>query len=146
MKAGMTVSGTDDIERLLERIAPKEAQKIMRDTHHSIAMEIAKDARKNMSGTKDTGEMQRQTRARRARAKEGKMISTVNVGTGRSKNAPFYWRFLEYGQGPDGVEHAFFGRALKRAKSEHVPRFLKAFGKRFEQAAKRAAKREARGK
>lgn len=75
--------------------------------------------------------------AARAIAKEAKRLAPANSGTlrksifaGRNKYDPeaaevyvkrsgkgdaFYWRFLEYGQGPDGIAHGFFMRAR-----EHV--------------------------
>ena len=41
----------------------------------------------------------------------------------------FYWRFLEYGDGPDGVEHAFFLRAKEKVMNSGAP--FASFAKRL---------------
>jgi hypothetical protein len=75
-------------------------------------------------------------KSKRERALYGRLLSTVRVDP-----SAFYWRFLEYGQGPDGEEHAMFMRAVENFRSDMDRIFLTQFGKKWEAALKRAAKR-----
>ena len=137
MKPTVTIRGIDDVDRILSDIAPREGLNIMRATVHSVAGTIAKDARDNMPV--DSGDMKKATKHKRERTQFGKVSSTVRV----SKLA-FYWRFREYGQGPDGREDAMFAKAVARFRANFDAIFVREFGKKFEAALARARKRQAR--
>lgn len=128
------VVGLEDVAKTLTELAPKQAQNIMRSTVHGVAQQMAKEARKDMPV--DSGDLRRGTKAKRERATPGKVSSTVRVGGGA-----YYWRFLEYGDGPDGVEYAFFLKRVIdfRAKMESV--LTEQFGKKLEAALARTSKR-----
>lgn len=130
----MTIHGVSDVERLLGQIAPRQAQNIMRATIHDMAKEVRDDAREDMP--EDEGVMVKETKHKRERALPGRVRSTVRVG-----RQAFYWRFLEYGDGPDGVAYDFFYNAIQRMRAKIHAQFLMSFGRKFEAAAKRAAKR-----
>lgn len=130
----MTLRGVDDVNDLLGRIAPRQATNIMRATVHDMAGEVRKDAKANVPV--DEGDLRRAIKARREQVKYGKISSTVRVG-----RAAFYWRFLEYGDGPDGVEYAFFARAVEKLSRNMHRQFLLSFGKKWEAALTRARKR-----
>lgn len=130
----MTLRGVEDVDRLLTRIAPRQAQNIMRATVHEMAGGVRKDAKAGMPYK--SGDMQRATKAKREQVRDGRIRSTVRV----DKKA-FYWRFLEYGDGPDKVAHAFFGRAVERMRAEMHRRYLVAFGKKWEAALARHRKK-----
>lgn len=133
----MTVRGIDDVNKLLEQIAPRQAHNIMRATVHDMAREVSKDAKANMPV--DRGEMKKATKHKRERAMPGQPISS----TVRVNPRAFYWRFLEYGDGPDQVEHAFFLKSVEKLRGNLLPVFLRSFGKKWEAALARAAKRNA---
>lgn len=133
----VTIRGVDDINNLLEQIAPREAGNIMRATIHGVAGQIRDDAKAGMPV--DEGTMKKATKAKRERVRFGRISSTVRV----ARNA-FYWRFLEYGQGPDGVESAMFAKAVEKFRSRMDEVFLTQFGKKWEAALARAAKRNGR--
>lgn len=135
MKPTITVTGIDDAVDLLERIAPNQARNIMRATVHDMAKEIRDDTRKEMPD--DEGVMKAETKHKRERAIHGKLQSTVRVG-----RKAFYWRFLEYGTGPDRIAHDFFLKAVHGMRAEMTPRFLLAFGRKFEAALARARNRQ----
>lgn len=105
---GCTVTGLDDVIRILEDVAEKHAKPLASDFCTDVAEAIAEEAKKNMAGTVITGQMRSLTIAERSQGKNFGMAS-VRVG----KDA-FYWRFLEYGDGPDRIEHAFFMRAREK--------------------------------
>lgn len=129
----MKLHGVRDVERLLGQIAPRQAQNIMRATIHDMAKEVRDDAREGMPV--DEGAMVKETKHKRERALPGRYRSTVRVG-----RKAFYWRFLEYGDGPDGVAYDFFLKAVHRMRSKMHTQFLASFGRKFEAAAARAKK------
>lgn len=100
------IRGIDDVRRVLREVMPKEARILSRQTVKDVADEIASEARSIMPV--DEGKMRAGTRARAERDKDGEARASVRV-----RNA-FYWRFLEYGDGPDGIEHAFFLRSKEK--------------------------------
>ena len=133
MKIKTTLRGMEDVDNLLSQIAPNQARNIMRSTVHDMALQVAKEAKGYMP--EDTGAMVEGTKAKREKIRSGKVRSTVRVA------GAYYWRFLEYGHGPDNVEHAFFMRAVHRLKIDMNERFLRSFVKKFESTLARARKR-----
>lgn len=129
-----TITGVKDVNRLLSQIAPRHAGNIMRATVHDIAKEVRDDARSGMPV--DEGVMVKETKHKRERAFPGRYRSTVRVG-----RKSFYWRFLEYGDGPDGVAYDFFLRAINSMRSKIHAQFLTSFGRKFESAAVRARRK-----
>lgn len=128
------IKGIDDVNEILSQIAPRQAKNIMRATVHGVAGEIRDDAKGHMS--EDTGVMRKSTKAKRERGTPTTLVSTVRVTL-----AAFYWRFREYGQGPDGVEDAMFMKAVAMFRANMDRIFLNQFGKKFEAALKRARNR-----
>lgn len=108
---------------MLTTIMPAEARRLLRETVHDVATEVAKDAKSRMP--RDSGAMVKGTKAYRE-----KMSSTAITSTVRVVGA-FYWRFLEFGDGPDGVEHAFFFRAKEEVQSKLDRMFLDKFARRL---------------
>lgn len=137
MRTTVTIRGLDDVNDLLSRIAPREAYNIMRATVNGMAGEIRTEARKK--APKDEGVLKKAIKSKRERGRRGYLMSTVRVDP-----SAFYWRFLEYGQGPDNVEHAFFLRTVEKFRAEMHSKFLTQFGKKWEAALARAAKRNGR--
>jgi HK97 gp10 family phage protein len=132
----VTLDGADDMAALLENIAPRQAINIMRATIHSVAGTIRDDAKRKMP--RDEGTMIKATKARREKTRGNLALSTVRVG-----HEAYYWRFLEYGDGPDGVDHAFFAKAVNLYRQDQTAIMVREFGKKFEAALARARKRQA---
>lgn len=137
MTGEMTIRGVEDVNHLLTQIAPREARNIMRATIHATAGGIAKDARNN--APEDEGDLKAAIKHKRERATSRRILSTVRVN-----RTAFYWRFVEYGQGPDGEKQAFFLRAVEAFRANMHQIFLTQFGKKWEAAIARAAKRNGR--
>lgn len=135
MKTKMTLRGLNDVNKVLGDIAPREAKNIMRTTIHDMAKEVRDDARDDMPV--DEGVLKRETKHKREKIRNNRVRSTVRVG----KQA-FYWRFLEYGDGPDGVAYDFFLKAVNKMRSKLEARFMVSFGRKFEAALARARKRQ----
>lgn len=134
MKPTVTITGIDDVNRILEDVGPRQAHNLMRSTIHGIAGEMRKESRR--LAPKDEGDLKRSIKAKRERAPRGKYLSTVRVAP-----KAFYWRFLEYGQGPDNVEHAFFMKTVEKFRPKLNDIFVQQFGKKWEAALVRAARR-----
>lgn len=117
------IDGIDAVGRMLKQIAPQEARKLMRQTVQDVAKQVVTDAKANMP--RDSGAMIAGTFAKQEAMKGSTALSTVRV------KGAFYWRFLEYGQGPDHVEHAMFLNAKERMLSVIDRQFLNAFAKRL---------------
>lgn len=130
----MEVTGVEDVNRILSEIAPREAVNIMRSTIHGVAGEIRNDAKKEMS--EGTGDMKKATKAKRERIVNGLVSSTVRVSF-----EAFYWRFREYGQGPDGEADSMFMKAVAKFRAGMDAHFIRHFGKKFEAALARARRR-----
>lgn len=128
----MTITGTADVAKVLREIAPREGINLVRATVNDIASQLAKSAKKN--APTDDGDLKKGIKAKRERGKDGEVHSTVRA-------QPFYWRYLEYGQGPDGVEHAFFLRALQEMRPNMDNVYLQAFVKKLEARLARERKR-----
>lgn len=105
------IRGIDDVRRVLRDVMPKEARILTRQTTLDVATAIAEAAKDNMSSNVDSGAMRSGTRAMQERDKDKVGQASVRV------RGAFYWRFLEYGDGPDGIEHAFFMRAREKVMS-----------------------------
>lgn len=116
----VTITGIADVNRLLEQIAPKEAKNLMRATVHQLAADVARDVLPRMPA--QTGKMQAATKAKRERGTPTQIASTVRVAA-----EGFQWRYLEYGQGPDRVEHAMFLKTLEALRPDLDRRYLEIF-------------------
>lgn len=135
----VTITGVDDVAKVLSSIAPNEARNLMRSTVTDMAKQLAVDGRNNSPA--DEGTMRAAIRHERRNQKgENRNIIRATVLVGR---LAFYWRFLEYGQGPDGVEHGMFLKAIQKMSAEMDRVFLATFVKKL--TARLARVNKARG-
>lgn len=116
------ITGIADVNRVLREIAPREAVNLMRATTADLAKGIAKDAKAN--APTDKGDVRGGIKYKRARGDKNTVKAEVVANT---NGTSFHWRFLEYGQGPDNVEHAYFLGALMKAQTEIEQRYLQSF-------------------
>lgn len=135
MKVDFQITGIADINRTLKEIAPREARNLMRTTVQDIATQLAKSGSANAPDG-NTGKLKKGIKAKRERGTKEGVESTVRA-------TPFYWRYLEYGQGPDGVEHAFFLKALEEMRPNMDRVYLEAFVRKLEARLARERKRAA---
>jgi len=127
------ITGAADVANLLREIAPREGINLTRATVQAMASDLAKSAKAN--APEDEGDLKASIKAKRERTKPTHVRSTVRVHP-----SAFYWRFLEYGQGPDGEEHAFFLRALQAFKPRMETVYLQTFVKKLQARLKRLNK------
>jgi len=136
VKMTSEITGIDDVNRMLKDIAPREAKNLLRATVQDIAKNLADDAKQYMSS--DEGDMEAGSKAKRERGDKTSVASTV-------RNSAFYWRFREYGQGPDGVEDAMYLNALEALRPDLDRVYLRTFVKKFEALMARKRKKAAAG-
>lgn len=136
----VTITGIADVNRILAEIAPREAKNLLRNTTVEIARELANDAKtftpddpatKAWVGTSFA--------AKRERGDRNTVAASTIVKKGKGSRS-FIWRFLEYGTGPEGVEHAMFLKAFQKMKPEIVPTYLRIFGDKLESRLKKLRK------
>lgn len=123
----------DEVKRALRDMLPREAKILQRQVTKDVAEAIAEEAKANMP--KDTGGMAAGTKAVQEKDSGGQARSTVRV------SKAFYWRFLEYGDGPDGIEHAMFLKAREKVLADVDRIALDAFKRRLIARIEKAAGR-----
>ena len=129
----MQIAGIADVNKVLQEIGPREAKNLIRATAQDIASKLAKSAKEN--APKESGALQKGIKAKRERGDRETVHSSVRA-------RPFYWRYLEYGQGPDGVEHAFFLKALQEMRPNMDQVYLASFVKKLEARLARERKKQ----
>ncbi|MFC5737462.1 HK97-gp10 family putative phage morphogenesis protein [Sinirhodobacter huangdaonensis] len=131
----VTIKGLDQVSQVLSELLPSEARALTRATVQQVAADIAKEATE-LAPTHD-GTLKRSIKARRRNPRGRNMFESVVYVMRQA----FYWRFLEYGQGPDGVEHAFMLRAWNDYRANASARYLDAFRKTLSRRVQRALRR-----
>ncbi len=133
MKTKVTITGIADVNEILFTITPREAKNLLRVTITDMAKQLAKEAA--AIAPRDRGNLA--AAIGYSRKKGSKTTVEAQVEVDRSA---YYWRFLEYGDGPDGVEHAFFLRAAKAMEMDLERIYLEAFGRKLTARLKRLRK------
>jgi hypothetical protein len=79
--------------------------------------------------------MKKATKTRRRQIRGNVIRSDVMV-----TRAAYYWRFREYGQGPDGIADAMFLKTTEWLRKNLDQMFREQFAKKFEARMKRLRK------
>ena len=134
------VTGIADINRILRELAPREAKNIMTATVYDITKTVAADAADRTPDDPSTGgaDLKSSIKAKRERGTRGTIEATVRV---TNINRNYFWRFLEYGQGPDKVEHAMFLKSLEGLRPDIDRIYAEAFVKKLVARLARARKK-----
>ena len=114
-------------------IGPREATNLVRVVVFDLTKQIAKIAADN--APEDEGRLKAGIKPKRERGRKHFLAASVRA-------SPFYWRFFEYGQGPDHVEHAFGLKALQAIRPDIDDMYLKTFARKFEERLARQRKRK----
>lgn len=131
---GVRIRGVEDVNRVLRQVGPREGKNLLRATVTEIAKRLAADVRENSPD--DTGVLDKETRHKRGKGSRTVVQAHVVIGS-----KAFYWRFLEYGRGPDGVEHAFVLKALQAMRPELDRVYLEVFADKLVRRINRELKR-----
>lgn len=117
------IRGSREVQKILAEIAPKEAERLVKQTVSAVATDVVREAKRGMNfgGPYSTGRMKRSVRKRQRRTRGGIIQTDVTV----LKRA-FYWRFYEYGDG-DVPRRRMFGKAIDKTRSNLSRRFDRLF-------------------
>ena len=136
----ITVTGIADVNMVLKSIAPNEAKNLMRATVFDIAKTAAGIAAGYTPDDPSTsaGDLKSSIKAKRAKGSRSVVAAEVVVANIRRN---FFWRFLEYGQGPDKEEHAMFLKTIEAMRPGIDQIYLDAFVKKLTARLARARKK-----
>ena len=118
------IEGADEVIRRLQSVGPREAKNLIRATVHGIAGELRDEAKTKTPV--DDGDLLKSIKIKRERGKRGFVASSVVV-----HREAWYWRFMEYGQGPSGVEYAMFKKAYEKIRPQLGRILNEQFTKKF---------------
>jgi HK97 gp10 family phage protein len=142
-----TITGIDDIIKILEDVTPKHANKLIRNTMRGVAVEGQKKIRENLyaSVKKREGTLGKSLKVRARRTSDKNKVNfAVYFDTGKGvKNDGFYWRFLEHGTKniPNARNFARKARIQLQAELNNV--IVGQFAKKLESAITRELKKQA---
>jgi HK97 gp10 family phage protein len=139
------VIGLEEIEKILEELAPKHARNLSRALIHSLASTTAKEAKKKVPV--DKGNLKKAIKAKRKRSTPDKPVSDVEIEQGKSvKNDGFYWHMVEYGTGgPVPQPEQPFLRPARDYVEANMPRIVdEQFKKKLVAAINREKKKAAK--
>ena len=115
------IEGLEQVGRVLSQLAPIEAKRLMRLTVRDVAQIFADDAKTRIP--ERTGKLRKSVKAK------------VNKDSGSTLSASvsgiFYGRILDQGDGPDGVEHAFYMRAREKVNGDLPQLVVDKFARRL---------------
>lgn len=126
----IVIRGVADVNRILADLAPSIAKNLMRTTVYDIAKTAADIVPKYTPDDPATGvgDLHTSIKAVRGRGSRTTVDASVNVMNTRRN---FFWRFLEYGDGPDHVEYAMFLKTLEELRPNIERVYLEAFAKKL---------------
>ena len=128
----ITIRGIEDVQQVLNHIAPKHARALARSAVHAVAADIAKEARK--AAPKQSGTLKKSIKAKRRKSHPMKPRSTVNVGA-------WYWHFVEFGTVKE-QERPFFVPIYHRTLANIKPIFVDKFKKQLMKKLARVNRRQ----
>lgn len=138
----ITISGIDDVKKILGEITPKRAANLMNATIRGIATESKKMIA--LKVPKNTGELRKSLKVKKRRSHILNPIYNVIFSSGKGvKNDGFYWRFLEHGTVNNPNALNFVRDARIKVESNLDPILINQFSKKLESSIKRELKKQA---
>lgn len=134
----MAIEGIDDLKKMLNDFAPRQAEQILRGTTQALATRVAKDIRarapKGLSG--------RLKKARNIRAVRRRPVGSLIFSDVRADpRDAFFWRFVEHGTLKTPAQ-PFVNPVIESEKPKMQQEYRDQFMKRYAKAlAKRAGGR-----
>jgi len=134
---GIVFDGMPELDKLLDTIAPREVQNLLRTVVHGIAGAVRDEIKQHAPVR--TGNLRQGIKAVRRGAPFGQAISDVIAQTGKGvKHNAFYWRFVEF-----GTKHAhaepFVVPTVESFRPKIQDVYREQFGKKLEKALERHA-------
>ena len=121
------ITGIAQINEILSVIAPREANNLLRATVYDMAKQVGQTAVTYTPDDPHTGKGDLKSSIKPVREKGTRTSTEASVRVTNIRRN-FFWRFLEYGDGPDHVEHAMFGKALEAVRPQIDQMYMRSFG------------------
>ena len=138
------ISGLEEVERTLSRLAPNSARNILRNTTTDIARELRDEARSN--APVDEGTLRKAIKSRRRRGDTDEAAAALYITQGKSeKYDAWYWTFVEWGTVKKQSQHFLLPAmmTIMAAMDELLGRY---FIRRYDKEIERLARKKAKGK
>ena len=137
----MEVSGIDDIKRLLDDVAPKKTNNILKATIRGVASVGVKKIKEKLLPHKKTGNLAKSLKIKVKRAPIDEPEFDIIFESGKNKkNDGFYWRFLENGTKSAPKELLFVRKTKVELDAEMEQLLKEQFVKKFEAAIRKEIK------
>lgn len=130
----LTITGVEEVERILEEIAPRHARNLMRATVHGMAKQVRDEARKNAPVGRSK-KLRKNIKHKRKKSPPDKPTSEVYVDS-----PAYYWRFVERGT-VNLPPRPFILPAKEKVDADKERILREEFGKKLEAALAREAKK-----
>lgn len=141
----LTVTGLEEVQKVLNQIAPNHARNLSRALIQGLASETAKEAKKRVPT--DTKTLKKAIKAKRRRGKPNQPVSDVIIDKARGAGGEvFYWNMVEYGTGGKTPQpERPFLRPARDLIEVNMPRIIQEqFTKKLASAINRAKKKAAK--
>ena len=139
---GIQIDGLDEFHSMLREVMPHQARNILRATVQGVASDVAKQMRKR--APKNEGDLRKAIKAKRRRGSPDEIVSEVRIEHGKgAKNNAWYWHFVEFGT-TYTAGTPFIIPTVENMSPQIPAIFREQFGKKYEQALARIAKRNAK--
>lgn len=151
MTRGFQITGLDDVQKMLNDMAPREARNLMRATIHGVAGDVAKSAKTKVRSKT----VKKALKTKRIKSHPDKPSSGVYVTRGKNaKHDAYFWHWIEYGTKnrvikKTGVdvgampETPFVRPAVQEIRASFETIMVDQFGKKLEKKLAREAKKRA---
>lgn len=127
---GVELTGLEELQKTLEKVAPNEARNLARSTVHWVAGQVRNGMRKR--APKDEGTLRKAIIAKRRRGKPGEAVSDVRITHGRGvKHDAFYWHMIEFGTERQSAQ-PFIEPTVAEIEPQIPKIYRDEFGKRLE--------------
>lgn len=124
---GFSVEGLEDVEKVLDKLLPRQAQNLARAVNHGVASEVSKLVKKNVKPMRVSGVLSKSVAAKREKSPPDKPAAMVYIRSGKKeKYDGFYWRFVEH-----GTRHSAARPFVQPAIDEMRPRLSIVYREQF---------------
>ena len=130
MKFVNEIVGAEELKGILNELAPREANNLMRRATYDMAKDLREDVR--AGAPEKTGTLKKAITASRKRGTPGSIEAAVEITKGKSaRNDAWYWHFVEFGTRLRAAK-PFIIPAAERMRSRLKEIFEEKFGKQLE--------------
>ena len=134
---GVSIDGLEELNYMAERVSPRVANRLSRNTVNYLAGQLRNAMRKR--APKDKGTLRRAIHVVRRKGTPTNAVSDVRVGHGRGARwDAWYWHFIEFGTIRHGAQ-PFIQPTIDEFTPQMPAIYRKEFGRRLEKQLEKEA-------